>query len=84
MALKIRTWIYDVANGLWSGIPWCCIMEFASWAWYAGNITVARDLDAVYGEDPLGIEYVRCGACRKIDRRADVNMENGRVLEWIL
>ncbi len=51
----MRYWLYDTINGIWSGIPLCCIKSWNKG--YTGTNMLV--------EDPLWskVEYVRCPMC---------------------
>ncbi len=62
--------LYHILNGLWAGIPWCCIRF-----WHEGNTGLSR-----MGYDPLYEEaqYVRCERCIRRGHMASIRF-NGRI-----
>jgi hypothetical protein len=67
--------MYHIVNGLWAGIPWCCIMF-----WHNGNTGVTRKTSDPWAETA---QYVRCDTC--IARRHFIKIrKNGAVLQGLI
>lgn len=62
--------LYHILNGLWAGIPWCCI-KF----WHDGNSGLSRK-----GSDSLAsvAQYVRCNKCIKAGHMVSIRF-NGNI-----
>ena len=74
--------IHDIINGLWSGIPLCCILFFLK-----GNraLETARKRDDIKFENDIGyipyhdVEYVQCDKCW--DSKNDRTLRKG-IITW--
>ena len=67
--------LYHVVNGLWAGIPWCCI-KF----WNDGNNGRTRKHNDPWARKAC---YVRCDAC--IARKHFIKIrKNGAILKGLL
>lgn len=72
--MEVRWWIYTMANGIYSGIPRCCVRSFA--AGYTGTNMIKPD--------PLeNVQYIRCPKCIDSDHRVEVK-KNGRILGFLV
>jgi len=83
--------IYHLINGLWSGIPLCCITFFvANHAKHEGGIAAAKYKERYNREFEIDPEkniskadYVRCDKCWNKDRLAKVR-DNGVIMYWMI
>ena len=67
--------LYHFVNGVWSGIPLCCIRY-----WLDGNDGMSRDKPDPYWEDT---EYVRCNKCVS-KRRVKTIRLNGSIWRFLV
>ena len=71
----MKFWLYSTINGIWSGIPLCCIKSWNK-GYTGSNMLV---------EDPLQhkVEYVRCPKCIKSDKMIKVR-HNGVIFHGLI
>jgi len=69
-----REKLYDILNGIWSGIPLCCIKY-----WYDGNTGLSRDKEDPYRDEA---RYVRCNRCVS-KRRIKQIRHNGDICRFL-
>lgn len=78
MMYQPYTWrqkLYHFLNGVWSGIPVCCVAY-----WCKGFHGLNRDIpDPHYRET----YYIRCNHCAA-ERHITTIRNNGRVAAWLL
>ena len=83
MIRKVRHAVYDLANGLHSGIPLCCTWFFVKRGWQVRLVGLSTDIER--GLDPkerCGPGYVQCNSCYEHDRSVKIK-RNGHILNWL-
>jgi len=77
----MRQTLYDFVNGIWSGIPICCILFFIRKR-RAGIREIAWEVYAERIEShPLAC-YVQCDKCHARKKLVKIR-HNGTILHWL-
>ncbi len=71
---RLRVWLFDVINGIRSGIPPCCIYYF---------VTTPFSIMVPNNEHNLKIQYQRCMKCRATGHAIEIEL-NGCVAHWLM
>ncbi len=92
-----RLFVYDFFNGIYSGIPLCCVIFFLKKMAQYKNSSVAYNVELERGNVKYQLEdgrfalkdeseadrmYVCCDKCLKNGKKNKLK-KNGRILEWI-
>ena len=76
--IKWRKFIFDIANGYYSGIPHCCVWFFSNWCQNNPGKPCASTLEEERGYSNY-VSYVQCPHCFEKNKTVEIK-QNGGIL----
>lgn len=82
---KIKHFIFNFANGIYSRIPICCVWFFSMHS-FKGTQSIAKTIHdkrdpKINFQDKESCGYVRCDSCYNNDYEREINFTNGSILK---
>jgi len=94
MIIRIKEAIYNFINGIWSGMPFCCVIFFVKKSWIyqcdtayhvenkRNNVIYCTERGMKLKEIPEH-EYVACDKCTLHKTFVKIK-ENGIICQWLI
>lgn len=86
--IRLKLFLFDLINGIYSRIPFCCVWFFCKRS-LSGEHSIGQNVYNERNPDDMShlgyqqspVNYVRCDKCYNNDKVADVDFTNGVILK---